>query len=312
VGLEVVHRRAEQQHGVLAVSDARSVGLTRSAQRHAVAQRRLDLVTARVLRIPGAPVTDRQHVMVAVLDAQPGAYSYASTAAGLWGVPGHRLLPAHIVRTVGRSGRRTAQAVVHEIAGLGDQHVTLVDQIPVVRPEVVVLYFCGATYRQQAESVLENLWRRRLVSGRSLRSTLDTLACSGRSGVTVMRELLDERGRDYVPPASNLERRFASILARAGLAPMRRQVDSGGDDWVGRVDFRDVDRPLIVEVQSETFHSALVDQRRDAARLSALRAAGFEVVEVTDEQVWYRPAEVVSAVQRARRRLDRSHDPLPT
>jgi very-short-patch-repair endonuclease len=312
VRMDAVHRRAEQQHGVLGVTEAQSLGLTRSAQRHAIAQRRLELVTGRVLRIPGAPVSDRQQVMVAVLDAQPGAHAYASTGACLWGVPGHRLLPAHVVRTVGRSGRRSAQGVVHEVAGLGDDHVTLVDGIPVVRPEVVVLYFCGATYRQRAESVLENLWRRRLVSGRSLRSTLDALACSGRRGVVVMRELLDERGRDYVPPASNLERRFASILARAGVAPMRRQVDSGGDEWVGRVDFRDDNRPLIVEVQSETFHSALVDQRRDATRLAALRAAGFEVVEVTDEQVWYRPAEVVSAVQHARRRLDRSHDPVPT
>ncbi len=76
----------------------------------------------------------------------------------------------------------------------------------------------------------------------------------------VLRELLDERGDDYVPPASNLERRFDTLLHRAGEPAMRRQVDSGGDRWVGRVDFRDEQRPLIVEVQSATYHSALVDQ----------------------------------------------------
>ena len=61
-----------------------------------------------------------------------------------------------------------------------------------------------------------------------------------------------------------------------------------------------------MEVQSEAFHSALVDKRRDEQRLAALRAAGFVVVEVTDEQVWYHPDEVVAAVLQARRRLDRT------
>jgi very-short-patch-repair endonuclease len=107
-----------------------------------------------------------------------------------------------------------------------------------------------------------------------------------------------------VPPASNLERRFAAIVAQAGLPEMRRQVDSGDDDrWVGRVDFRDAHLPLVVEVQSETFHSALTDKVHDEIRSSALRAAGFEVVEVTEEQVWHRPHEVVRAVRAARARL---------
>jgi very-short-patch-repair endonuclease len=120
----------------------------------------------------------------------------------------------------------------------------------------------------------------------------------------VLRALLDERGDDYVPPASNLERRFVGIVTQAGLPDMRRQVDSGDDDrWVGRVDFRDARLPLVVEIQSETFHSALTDRLDDEARLSALRAAGFEVVEITEEQVWHRPRDVVRAVQEARARL---------
>jgi very-short-patch-repair endonuclease len=59
----------------------------------------------------------------------------------------------------------------------------------------------------------------------------------------------------------------------------------------------------VVEVQSELYHSALTDRVADAARVAALRSAGFEVVEVSEEQVWHRPAEVVQAVREARRRL---------
>jgi very-short-patch-repair endonuclease len=119
----------------------------------------------------------------------------------------------------------------------------------------------------------------------------------------VLRDLLDERGDGYVPPASNLEARFASIVAEAGLPEMRRQVDSGGDRWVGRVDFRDARLPLVVEVQSEAFHTALTDRVADEARLAALRRAGFEVVEVTEAQVWHRPREVVHLEREARARL---------
>lgn len=280
--------------------------MSRSALRHAVASDRLVQVTSRVLRVPGTPASDLQRTLAAVLDASPSAFGCGPTAASLWGVPGHRLLPAHVARPVGLTGRRSGLAVLHEIARLGSRHVTTVDGVPCVRPEVVVLQLCGSTYPERAASALDNLWRRRLVSGRSLRLTLEDLAASGRNGVCVMRELLERRGGDdYVPPASNLERRFAIILERAGERGMRRQVDSGDDRWVGRVDFRDECLPLIVEVQSEAHHSSLVDVEHDARRLAALRAAGFEVVEVTDEQVWHRPEDAITAVRTARHRLAR-------
>ena len=298
-----LRRRAEAQLGLASVAESRELGVTRAALRHAASRGRIDLVSPRVLRFGGVPVTDEQRVLAAVLDAAPDASVCDTTASALWGVPGHRLHPAHVARPVGRTGRRSELAVLHELAGLAPHHVTTLRRVPVVRPEVVVLQLCGSTYPQRAESALENLWRRRLVSGRSLRTTLDELAASGRNGVAVMRELLEARGDDYVPPASNLERRFATILERACLPRMRPQIDTGGDRWVGRVDFRDEWLPLVVEVQSEAFHSALVDVARDAQRIASLRAIGFEVVEVTDEQVWYHPDEVAAVVREARRRL---------
>jgi hypothetical protein len=261
-------------------------------------------VTRRVLRVPGAPRTDLQAVLIAVLDAAPGAFSCGPTAAALWEVAGYRLLPVHVVRPRGVSGRRSSLAVLHEVKRLLPHHVTVLKDVPVVRPERMVLDLCASEHPRRAARALDDAWRRRLLSGRSLRALVDETSVQGRPGLGVLRALLDERGDDYVPPASNLERRFAAIVAQAGLPEMRRQVDSGDDDrWVGRVDFRDAHLPLVVEVQSETFHSALTDKVDDEIRSSALRAAGFEVVEVTEEQVWHRPHEVVRAVRAARARL---------
>ena len=102
---------------------------------------------------------------------------------------------------------------------------------------------------------------------------------------------------DYRPPDSGLESRFQQITSDAGIE-FRRQVDTGGDEqWIGRVDFLHTGRPFVVEIQSEAYHSSLVDQRSDEARLVALRAAGFTVVEITDTLVWTQPRAVVEKVR---------------
>lgn len=291
---------SERQHGLALADDARAGGLDRRQVRRLAAAGRVDRVSPRVLRSPGSPRTDRQTVLAAVLDAAPGAVASGATAAALWGVAGFRLLPVHITRPRGVSGRRSTLAVLHEVRGLGPHHITVLDGIPVLRPERTVLDLCATEPLGRVARALDDLWRRRLLSGPSLRALVDELSSRGRRGLTIARALLDERGDDYVPPASNLEMRFARVVAEAGLPAFRRQVDSGGDRWVGRVDFRDETLPLIVEVQSERYHSALTDRAHDVARLAALRSAGFVVVEVTEEQVWHRPAEVVAAVHRAR------------
>ena len=301
--LDAIHQLCREQLGLVLVEDLYALGLTRAEVRNLIRSGRLERVTRRVLRNPGAPRTPHQHVLAVVLDSSPDAFSCSPTAAALWGIAGYRLAPVHVVRLDSATGRRSPLALHHQLARLGREHVTTLGGIPVVRPEVVVLQLAASVHPLRAAAALDSMWRRRLTSGPSLRVALDRLAGSGRNGVTVMRELLDERGDDYVPPASNLERRFETVLRQAGEPPMRRQVDTGGDRWVGRVDFRDPDHPLLVEVQSETYHSALVDKEHDERRLRDLRAAGFEVVEVTDQQVWHRPDEVVADIRAARRRL---------
>lgn len=302
--LYIINRIASRQHGLALAYDAHALGVTREELRHLVRTGRIDRVTRRVLRVPGAPRTDLQAVLTAVLDAAPGAFACGHTAAAIWEVAGYRLAPVHVVRPRGLSGRRSSLAVLHEVKRLLPRHVTVLKDVPVVRPERMVLDLCASEHPRRAARALDDAWRRRLLSGRSLRALVSETSVQGRPGLSLLRALLDERGDDYVPPASNLEARFASIITQAGLPEMRRQVDSGDDErWVGRVDFRDVDRPLIVEIQSETFHSALIDRVEDEARLAALRTAGFEVVEITEEQVWHRPREVVRTMREARARL---------
>lgn len=301
--LDSLFAASERQDGLVLERSVLAVGMTPPQVRALVRAGRVDRVTRRVLRAPGSPRTDRQRVLAAVLDAAPVGYSSGPTAVALWGVAGYPLFPVHVARARGVTGRRSRLAVLHELRDLPPDHATVLDGIPILRPERALIELCRTEHPARAGCTLDDLWRRRLLSGRSVRQMLDSLSIQGRGGLRVARELLDERGDDYVPPASNLEGRFADLIARAGLPEMRRQVDSGGERWVGRVDFRARDLPLVVEVQSETYHSALCDVKDDAARQAALRAAGFVVVEVTDAQVWRRPSEVVEKVRSARIQL---------
>lgn len=295
-----LYELATRQHGLVTPTDARLLGFSRMALRHRIARGDWILDGPRVLRRSGSPATPAQRLLAAVYDAGPGAHLSHGSAAAWWGLPGFDLLTLDMTRPRGITATTTTRARLHTVVNLRAEHVTVLDGVPIVRPERLVLELCAVLHPGRAARAFDSAWSRRLLSGPSTRTVLDELAASGRAGVVALRQLLDERGKDYVPPATNLESRAGQILADAGYE-MRRQVDSGGERWVGRVDLRCVDLPVVVEVQSERYHTALCDRVADARRLAALRAAGFGVAEVWDVDVWHHPTIVVEEVAAARR-----------
>jgi very-short-patch-repair endonuclease len=287
---------AEQQHGLITRLQARELGTTRQATAQRLATDRWEPVTDAVVRRRGAPATTAQRALAAVLDAGPGSVLSHLSAASWWGLEGCSLTPLHVTR-LSRSTRYSELAEVHVVRALPVQWTTVLHQVPIVRPELLTLQLFAVCRDERAERLVETLWAKRLLSGRSISQFLDHLGKRGRNGTAGLRRYLDARGEDYTPPATGLEARTMQVLRDEGI-DLRPQVDSGGSSWTGRVDFRHPRVPLIVEVQSERYHSALVDRLADRRRLAALRAAGFVVVEVSDAQVWSRPWEVVEAVRR--------------
>ena len=57
--------------------------------------------------------------------------------------------------------------------------------------------------------------------------------------------------------------------------------------------------PLIVEIQSERFHTSLVARADDVRRIERLRRAGFVVLEISDADVWTRPEAAVAPIAEA-------------
>lgn len=298
----VIDDLAAQQHSLVGTWQLRALGLSDREVFRVRHSDRWRPLTSRVLSLAGGVDTDDRCDMAAVLDASPGAVLSHGAAARRWGAPGFDNTSLEVTRHRGIARRASSLARVHEVVDLMPAHIKLVQSVPVTSPARTVFDLAGSLHPGRAERLLDWMWNERLLNGRTLDRTVAEMAARGRTGSALMRELAAARGPDYVPPASGLERRFMQILSQRGLPPMRRQVDSGGDEWAGRVDFRDRELPLVAEIHSERHHTSLVDRRADAARIARLEEAGLTVLVFWDTQVWHEPGTVATRLVEARRR----------
>jgi very-short-patch-repair endonuclease len=225
--------------------------------------------------------------MAATLDLGAGAAVSHESAAALWRLPGFRPGPMHVSRTSGRS----TLATVHR-THVPETHIRLFERIPVTSPARTIFDLAGVLHPGRTERALDNALARGLTSIEALHRVTEELAGRGRPGSALMRRLLADRAGAYVPPESNLEARFHAVAKKAGLE-LVRQCDVGGDDWIGRVDFLDPERRLVVEVDSDLHHTSLLDEAADAQRDAAMAAAGYTVVRIDEQDLWHRPDEVV-------------------
>ncbi len=240
--------------------------------------------------------------MAAVLDAGREAVVSHEAAAALWGLPGFWLGSLDVSRP-----RRAARGLpmlgeLHEPVLLPTSHVTTLDGIPVTSVARTLFDLAGAPgiHEKRIERATDNAISLSPPVLPMLHAMLDELGGRGRPGVGIMRELLSERPLGYVPPASGLEARVIDLLDAAGIAT-RRQVDLGGENWIGRVDLLVVGARLVVEADSALHHTSKSDRERDARRDEHLRGIGLEVVRITDEQAFRRPWLVAPRVRDAMR-----------
>ncbi len=305
MGTNEVVSLAAAQHGVVAIRQLRGLGLTDSQVARLEAHHGWERLSSAVLRRTGSPRTAAQRVVAAVLDVGADAALSHASAAAWWGHRGSRLEhPIHVV-TTRTSSRRSELARVHRVRLLDQRWVTDRGGVAVVRPELVALQLFAQHRYERAERIVESMWSQGMLSGHSIGALLEDLGRRGRDGTAGLRRYHLMRGDQYRPPDSGLESRVQQILDGVGIQ-VRRQVDLGGErHWSGRVDFRHVELPLVIEVQSELHHTSRVDRAADLERIRSLAADGFEVVEVTDAVVWTDPAELVRSVRRAMGRARR-------
>jgi very-short-patch-repair endonuclease len=293
---------ARNQHDVISRAQARGLGGHRRQIAVLITLGLWEEVTGRVLRRTGSRRTFRQRCMIAVLDT--GGIICGETALALWAVPGfaHRP-PIRIARLRGSSNRECLLpgVVILETRVLPANQCLRLDGIPIVSPARAIYDIAYWHNWDKVKRALTNAWSMGITSGKRIHDIGKTWLKRGRAGTVAMRQLLQVRPIDYVPPASNLEARFLDILEKNGEPLPERQVDLGDEvSWIGRVDCLCTDMPLVVEIQSDRFHVAPLDADADERRFAALRSAGFEILELTEHEVWHDQAEVLRKWREAR------------
>lgn len=294
---ESLHRLATEQHGLVSRVQCRALGLTPAQLKYRIQRGDWTRLSRRVLLVSGAPRTRRMQVMAAVLDAILGSVASHRTAAALWGLPNFRLLSLDVTQPRSRDGTRPpALGTLHEPRLLRPHHCTVLDGIPVTTPARTLFDLAGIVHPRRVERAVDNALAQSPALLPRLHAMLPELAQRGRTGITAMRQILADRPvGSYIAPASGLERRVIELLAEAGVQ-VRRQVDVGGDDWIGRTDLLVVGTRLVIEVDSVRYHTSRLDRERDAARDAAMAAAGYDVLRVAEEDVWTAPHTVVQRV----------------
>lgn len=200
-----------------------------------------------------------------------------------------------VVRPHDADHHRPSLGRLHRTRLLPEHHVTVLDGIPVTTAGRTLFDLAGVLPPARTERAVDNALAKSPGLLRALHRLLPELAERGRNGITVMRALLDARPLGYIAPASGLEAQAVRIFEEAGMST-RRQVDLGGDDWIGRVDLLVVGTNVVIEIDSARYHTALLDRQRDAQRDLDLTKAGYLVIRVTDEEIWHAPAVAVERV----------------
>lgn len=290
---------AERQHSVVSWRQARSTGGSQVAVAGRSASTDWEPVTPRVLRLRGSVATFEQRCMAAALDAGRRAVISHHAAARLWRLPGFFDDRIHVSRPRGGTRRPTDLSVLHEPRALPPQHLTVIVAVPVTTVARTLFDLAGAVHPGRLERTLDNALARRLTTTATLHRVTAELAEHGRAGSTLMRTLLAERGAGYVAPESGLEGRFLGLLRSGGLPEPIRQHEVGGEHWVGRVDFAYPDARLLIEIDSAIHHSTKLDSDADRRRDGELADAGYRVLRITDDQVWFRSREAVAIVRQA-------------
>ena len=294
---------AEDQHGLVTVEQAAKLGANAGMLDHRVQRGEWARFGQGVVRLDGAPRTWRQRLLAAILAAGPGAVAARESAARLHEFAGYGHGPIVFVKHATGSYRSPAGSV-HRSGLLLPAHLTEVEHIPTtiaVRTAFDLLH--GLTPRAAGRMLDDCLAACRFTLA-SFAGLVDEIAGKGVPGSAMARRLLDERGNGYVPPESELEALALEVLAAGGLPAPERQVRLGkgrGYAATGRVDFAYRKPRLVIEADSQRWHSSYSRVAADHWRDNQLMADGWRVLRITWWQLKRRPKEVITLVRRALR-----------
>jgi len=285
---------ARDQRGLFTRAQALACGLPGSTATYRVRAGRYEQIHPGVYGIAGTTYTWHRQVMAGVLSlVEPGAASHR-TAAYLWGLTDRR---PHEIELATRRHRRLPRAglMVHESLDLRDSDIMRIDSIPVTSAARTVVDLGASAAQGTVARCLDTGLRKRLFRLLDVELFVMRVGKSGRSGVGVIRPLLDERRSWQGITASDLEDMFRRIVERAPVVmPDAQHVVSDSDGTsVGRFDFAYPETYSLFELDSEGWHMDPVSFQRDREKQNRAHALGWTVYRFTYRQLRDDPDSVI-------------------
>ena len=288
---------AARQHGAVHRRQLLDHGATKDEVRRAVERRELILVAPEVYVVAGSPRTWRQALMVAVLDAGPGACA-SHRAAGILLDIGSRHLREVVEITAPRTrSERIDGVIVHKPLDLiYGRDVIIVDGIPCTGPLRTLVDLGVSESWLEVWDAIERAIQADLVTHKGCEWMLARLSKQGRHGCGPFRRALDERALKMKAPHKGLlEPRFAGLARRYALPSYSYQHDVFGDGSVVS-DFAWLAEKVIVEVKGFKDHGTPKAMTDDFEREHRLIQDGWIVLSFSWYLVVRRPKYVADTI----------------
>jgi very-short-patch-repair endonuclease len=276
---------AGRQHGVVALTQLKAMGLSADAVKHRLRCRRLHRVHRGVYAVGHPALTREGRWLAAVLACGPPAVLSHRSAGALWGIR-PSAAAAIDVTVPTRGGRRRREGiVVHRTTRLGEEEVTASLGIPVTTLARTLLDLAAVLPRRGLEKAIDESERLGLFDLTPLRAAFQ--AHPGRHAVAAV---LKNRA-EPIFTRSDLEERLLELCERHGVPQPKVNTHVGEFE----VDFLWPEARLIVETDGRASHATHAAFESDRARDAELTVAGYRVVRFTHRQV-ERDAERVAAL----------------
>ncbi|HEX7133747.1 MAG TPA: type IV toxin-antitoxin system AbiEi family antitoxin domain-containing protein [Iamia sp.] len=298
-----IAERAQTQLGLITGGQILALGVHRSTIQRRVASGLWIPVGRRTFRLATAPPGREVDVLAACLDL--GAVASHRTAAWLHGlVPWPGVIDISVPKGRSVVGLQDPAGLrIHTSTNLPPDDITVIGATPVTSVARSLMGLAAMPEhevpRHELVDVVETAVQRRLASDRWLWWLLERRRCRGRNGVTRFEDVLAERAK-LGPTESWLERAVLRVIDDAGLPRpiVQRRIRRRGR-FVARVDLAYDPGMIVVEALGHRYHATREQQNRDAARASELQLLGWDVHQITYDQVVDTPLWVAHVIRTA-------------
>lgn len=278
---EAIDREASKQLGLITTAQLAALGATPSWIYRQCRSGRLIRVRRTVFRVAGAPETQDQAWLAAVLAADDAVLSHASAAVA-WGLRGFEAPDRIDLLRVG-SAPRLPGVRGHGTRRLFAEDVTRLRRIPVTSVTRTLVDASGRLHPWWLGRVVDDALRRKLVTLPSLVKCFQGVPVSGRRPSRAMKDVLAERLPGFHAGGSAAELDVMRVLSRARIRPL--PVQQYRVHLEGRTYYLDYAWPDVkqaIEYDGGGGHGTVSDRHGDRERWRRLQRADWTVWPMTE------------------------------